>query len=109
LFRYVVHYSDGKTVEVPVRYDRGVGHWLGAIPKGLPEATVAWAAPLPKESQRQAIVYQMSWTNPRPEQEIRSVDVRVADGTNYGVPIVFGITAGSARDGAATTAGIKSK
>ncbi len=48
LFRYIVHYADGQSVEVPVIYGRGVDHWVNEEPQGLPDATVAWAAPLPK-------------------------------------------------------------
>jgi beta-galactosidase len=99
VFRYVIHYADGKTAEAPVIYDRGVGHWLSADPRGFPEAAVAWSGPLPKDATRQAVVYQMSWTNPRPGVAIRAIDVRYDDavGSSYGVPIVFAITAGTAR------------
>src|SRR5436305_15275091 len=49
VFEYVVHYADGKTAEVPVKYARGVGAWVADRPQGLPEAAVAWAAPLAKQ------------------------------------------------------------
>ena len=98
VFEYVVHYADGKTVEVPVRYGRGVGDWLAATPQGLPEAAVAWAAPLTKDAGNSAVVYQMQWTNPRPEAEIQSVDIRYDPkvGGQYGAPAVLAITAGTA-------------
>ena len=95
LFRYVVHYSDGQKVEVPVLYGRGADDWVSEQPHGLAEAAVAWAAPFPKDSQRQAVVYQMTWTNPRPGEEIRSIDV--VSGAGYGVPVVLAITAGTAK------------
>jgi Glycosyl hydrolases family 2/Glycosyl hydrolases family 2, TIM barrel domain len=95
LFTYVVHYADGKTVDVPVRYGRGADQWIAEQPHGLPEATVAWAAPFPQHVSQQAVVYQMTWTNPRPDVTIRSVDVRSGDG--YGVPIVLGITVGKVK------------
>jgi beta-galactosidase len=97
LFKYVVTYADGKTVEIPVRYDRGVGHWLAAEPKGLPEASVAWAAPLPRDANRQAVVYQMPWANPRPDAEIVSIAVRyeASTGGAYGLPVILGMTAGT--------------
>ena len=81
--------------EAPVRYERGVGHWISPAPQGRPDATVAWAAPLTKDPTRQAVVYQMTWTNPRPDVEIRTIDVVAGEG--YGMPAVLGITAGSAR------------
>jgi beta-galactosidase len=96
LFQYVIHYADGKSVTAPVRYDHGAGHWLSEQPHGLPEAAVAWSAPVPKDSKRQAVVYQMSWTNPRRDVEIQSVDVECAE--DYGIPIILALTAGSARN-----------
>ena len=98
MFEYVVHYADGKTVEVPVKYGRGVGDWLQAKPQGLPEAAAAWAAPLTKDGGKNAVVYQMQWTNPRPETEIQSIDIRydAKVGNQYGAPAVLAITAGTA-------------
>ena len=46
LFKYVVHYADGKTIDVPVLYGRGADHWIAEQPQGLPDAAVAWAAPV---------------------------------------------------------------
>ncbi len=98
VFEYVVHYADGKTAEVPVKYGRGVGDWLQSKPQGLPEAAVAWAAPVAKDAGKSAVVYQMQWTNPRPEEEIQSIDIRydLKVGNQYGAPAVLAITAGTA-------------
>jgi beta-galactosidase len=98
VFKYVVRYADGQSVEVPVRLGRGVGHWISERPSGLPEASVAWAAPFPREPGRQAVVYQMAWTNPRPGVVIKSLDVRydAAVGDQYGVPALLGVTAATA-------------
>jgi beta-galactosidase len=95
VFQYVVHYADGKTLDVPVRYGRGVGHWVADEPRGLPEAAVAWAAPFPTDAKKQAVVYQMQWTNPRSRVEILSLDLRYDPkvGNTYGIPAVLGITA----------------
>jgi hypothetical protein len=100
VFEYVVHYADGKTAEVPVLFGRGVSHWITTKPQGLPGAAVAWAAPFPRDPQRQAVVYQMQWSNPRPGEKITGIDVRYDEkvGNRYGVPAVFGITAGTVRD-----------
>jgi beta-galactosidase len=95
LFQYVIHFADGKSAIVPVRYDRAAGHWLTEQPQGLPDAVAAWVAPLPKEPKRHAIIFQMAWTNPRPDVAIRSIDVLSGDG--YGVPVVLAITAGTAQ------------
>ena len=98
VFEYVVHYGDGKTIEMPVKYGCGVGDWLQAKPQGLPEAAVAWAAPPTKDATKSAVVYQMQWTNPRPEVEIRSIDIRYDPkvSNQYGAPAVLAITAGTA-------------
>lgn len=100
VFEYVVHYADGGKAVVPVRYERGAAHWLSEQPRGLPDAAIAWAAPLPGDAKRQAVVYQMSWTNPRPGVAIRAIDVRydAATGNGYGVPAVLAITAATARE-----------
>ncbi len=95
LLKYVVHYADGKTAEAPVRYERGVGHWISKSPQGRPDATVAWAAPFTKDPGQQAVVYQMTWPNPRPDVMIRTIDVVAGEG--YGVPVVLAISAGTAR------------
>jgi beta-galactosidase len=95
LFRYVVHYADGKSLDIPIVYDRGVGPWIAEKPAGYAEAAVAWAAPFPKDATRQAVVYQMQWTNPRPAVAIKSIDMRYDDRTKgeYGVPVLLAITA----------------
>ena len=66
LFKYVVHYADGQTADVPVLYGEGADHWISKEPAGLNGAALAWASPFPGEkSDDQAVLYQFSWTNPR--------------------------------------------
>jgi beta-galactosidase len=96
VFRYVVRYTDGKTLEVPVRLGEGVDHWLSKAPAGPKNAAVGWAAPFPNDrSGEQAVVYQMQWQNPRPGAEIAGVeltyDAKVGD--QYGTPVLLGLTA----------------
>lgn len=95
LFRYVVHYADGSTAEVPVLYGEGVGHWIASQPMGLQSASVAWAAPFPGEtSADQAVVYQFQWINPRPEVEIHSLDLAYGpEGDRWGTPVLVALTA----------------
>ncbi|MDR3634726.1 MAG: glycoside hydrolase family 2 TIM barrel-domain containing protein [Isosphaeraceae bacterium] len=96
VFRYVIRYADGSQADVPVRYGRGVGHWVSSDPKGLPEAAVAWAAPFPgdERSGKQAVVYQMAWTNPKPGVPIASIDMTYDPkvGSVYGAPAILAIT-----------------
>jgi beta-galactosidase len=95
LFAYIVHYADGHTVQVPVRYGEGVEHWIQKEPTGLKDASVAWAAPFPGDaSGDQAVVYQMQWNNQRPEVEIAAVDIVYGpDGSRWGTPALLAITA----------------
>jgi hypothetical protein len=65
----------------------------------LPDAAIAWSAPFPKDEKRQAVVYQLQWTNPHPKKEIKSIDVTYTkDGNPYGIPIVFAVTAGTGKE-----------
>jgi hypothetical protein len=94
--RYVVHYADGKTADVPVRLGEGVEHWLSKSPAGLKNAAVAWAAPFPNDKTgEQAVVYQMQWNNPRPAVEITAVELTYdpAVGDQYGTPALLALTA----------------
>ena len=56
---------------------------------------MAWAAPLPGDkSDEQAVVYQFSWTNPRPKVTIESIDMLYGPaGSQYGTPALLAITA----------------
>jgi hypothetical protein len=93
LFRYVVHYADGGTVNIPVRWKQEIGPWLTKEPEELPNAALAWvgAAPKSRKDERLA-VYVMQWTNPRPEVAVKHVDIQGIDGGKWGAPAVFAIT-----------------
>ena len=95
VFKYVVRYADGTSAQVPVLYGRGADDWTAETPHGLADAAVAWKAPFPKDATKQAVAYQMMWTNPRPGEEIRSVDA--VGGAGYGTPVVLAITAATSR------------
>jgi beta-galactosidase len=95
VWEYVVHYADGKDEVVPVRYDQGVADWTQKQPKGLADAVVAWAAPFGDQpGGEQAVVYQMQWTNPRPETAIETIDVRYDEKIKHslGIPVILAIT-----------------
>ena len=93
LLTYVVHYADGKTAQVSVRYGREVANWLQRKPTDLPGAEVAWRAPA--GGGRQTVLYQMQWANPRPGQTIESAEARITDaGDEHGMAVLIGLTAG---------------
>jgi len=98
IFQYVVHYADGKTQAVDVQYGQGAAHWLTPSPGGLRDAAVAWAAPLPKDEAREAVLYQFQWNNPRPEVAVKAVDLRYHEkvGNRWGTPVLLGLTAAEA-------------
>jgi beta-galactosidase len=95
---YIIHYADGQTAEVPVLYGEGVSHWVNAQPAGLKSAALAWAARFPTEdSPDQAVLYQLQWSNPRPEVEIAAIDMAYGPaGSRYGTPALIAVTAGTA-------------
>ena len=100
IFKYVVRYADGQSVEVPVRYGEGVDHWIQPKPVNPKEAVVAWAAPFPNEMNgEQAVVYQMQWTNPNSGKVISTIDIAYDDKvrSQFGVPIFLAVTAASDR------------
>lgn len=92
VMKYILHYADGQTREIPVVLERQVGHWVQDEPRALYEARIAWRQPLPSLDGRYAVVYSMQAANPRPEAPIESIDlVRTSD---RAVPAVLGITLG---------------
>jgi len=95
VFKYVVHYADGKTAEIPVIWNQGVGHWLNRNPKSLLNAQIGWASTFENDtSGDKAVVYSMQWDNPNPAVEIKSVDMLYAgDGDRWGAPALLAITA----------------
>ncbi len=92
-FKYVVHYDDGKTVDIPVVYQRHIGPWATPLPRPLPEAGLAWVGDFenPRRGEK-AAVYSMQWDNPRHKNTITSIDIVSVNGGKNGAPAVFAIT-----------------
>ena len=72
--RYVVHYADGKEETIPVRAEVDVDDYRQKSPAILPGAQVAWTRPF-EGSGLSAVAYSMQWNNPRPDSEIRAIDL----------------------------------
>lgn len=70
---YLVRYSDGEEVEIPLRYGEDVRNWwIGPDPKRLAaHASEAWTG---SNSAAAIRLFRMSWENPRPAQRIAAVD-----------------------------------
>lgn len=96
---YIVHYADGQIAEVPVRLGEGVDHWISANPVGLKSAALAWCAPFPGDtSADQACVYQLAWTNPRPDVAITSTELGYGpDGSRWGTPALLAVSVGTGK------------
>ncbi len=89
--RYVVHYADGQTAEVPIRAEQSVANYIQqGQPQPVPGAQVAWSAPY--DDQKIAVAYSQQWTNPRPNVAITTVDL-VAGPDHAGVPALLALTA----------------
>ncbi|MGE5295879.1 MAG: hypothetical protein ACM3VT_13720, partial [Solirubrobacterales bacterium] len=95
IFKYVVHYADGQSVEVPIYAEVDVDHYVQEQPKALPGAQIAWTRSY-EGSQDHAVAYAKQWNNPRPDVEIESVDMVYAD-KERGVPALLAITAAQAK------------
>jgi hypothetical protein len=92
VMKYVLHYSDGESAEIPVVLERHIDHWVQESSHPLTEARVAWARTLDGLEGASAVLYSMQAANPRPEMEIVSIDaVRTS---RRAVPAVLGITLG---------------
>ena len=95
LFRYIIHYADGGTEDVPVRSEIDIEHYVQEEPRMIPGAQIAWTAPF-EGGREKAVAYSMQWNNPRPGVEIASVDMVHGEGRR-GVPVLLAITAATAR------------
>jgi beta-galactosidase len=92
MFRYVVHYADGKEEIIPILSDSDIGDYKTKTPAPLPGAQLAWTKPY-AETDFSAAVYSKQWDNPRPDVEISSIDM-VYGPEKSGVPVLLAITAG---------------
>lgn len=96
VFKYIVRYEDGSTAEVPVDLGLGVAPWLQDQPRSLRDAAAAWQAKAAGGG-KTLVVYQLQWTNPRPDKPVKSVDIAYGpEKDKWGAPVVLGITAAEA-------------
>ena len=70
---YIVHYTDGRTETILIRYGQHLRDWtVKADPGPLTDAKVAWTGTGPESDAVRIFV--QTWENPRPETEIQSLD-----------------------------------
>jgi beta-galactosidase len=92
LLTYVLHYADGQTAEIPAVLERHIDHWVQEEPRPLAAGRIGWSAPLADDASGRMTLYSMQAPNPRPEVEIRTLDIRrTSDRAN---PAVLAITLG---------------
>jgi hypothetical protein len=94
LARYVIHYADGQTAEVPLLLDVNIASYRQKEPASpLPEAQVGWSKAF-AGTQESGVAYVMQWNNPRPDAEIASIDLVYGKGAERrGVPALIAVTA----------------
>ena len=92
--RYVVHYADGKTVDVPIRPEIDVDDYRQRQPAAIPGAQLVWVRPY-EGTDLSAVAYVKQWDNPRPDVAIESVDL-VSGPDQRGVLALIALTAASA-------------
>jgi hypothetical protein len=93
LARYVLHYFDGQTNEIPIVYGENIADWW-FDPKGqLPRnAQVAWEGSneAVKAYEKSLHLYHMNWDNPLPDVEV--VSISLVSCMNVSAPFVIAIT-----------------
>ena len=98
IFKYVVHYADGQTADVPVRFSEGVDHWISKSPAGLKNAAPGLGCAIPRRQVgRSGRAVSACLDQSAAEETIASIDmVRGPDGSNGGTPVLLAITAATA-------------
>jgi hypothetical protein len=96
MLRYVIHYADGKSVEVPIYAEIDIDDYRQQTPRALPGAQIAWTRPYQGTDQH-AVAYSKQWTNPRPDVEIKSIDM-VYGAQPRGVPVLIALTTATAAE-----------
>jgi hypothetical protein len=80
--RYVIHYADGQTAEVPLLAGRTIQDWWSdpATLESPGEAEVAWVGTKARTQQVNRTIHLLgiTWTNPRPGVSITSIDFEQA-------------------------------
>ena len=91
MFKYVVNYADGQKEEVPIYSEIDIENYVQQQPKAIPGAQIAWTRQF-ENSQDYAVAYAKQWNNPRPEVEIKSIDMVYID-ESRGTPVLLALTA----------------
>jgi beta-galactosidase len=91
LAKYIVHYADGQTVEIPLIAEKDVEHYVQKTPAAIPGSQIAWTKKY-DTSDDTAVAYMKQWTNPRPDVAVATIDL-LPGKDNAGVPVLLALTA----------------
>jgi beta-galactosidase len=94
LFNYVVNYVDGRKIEIPIRAELDIEHYVQHAPAAIQGAQLGWTAPY-DGGREHAAAYAKQWNNPRPDVAIASVDMVPVD-PSRGAPVLLALTAAAA-------------
>jgi beta-galactosidase len=92
LCKYVIHYADGQTAEVPVLGEVDIDQFQQREPKAIPGAQIAWTGKY-DDGNESAVIYAKQWNNPRPGIEVSTVDLVYGKDRDRGVPALLAVTA----------------
>jgi beta-galactosidase len=92
--RYVVNYADGQQEIVPVYAEIDIDDYRQKEPRAIPGAQIAWTKPW-EGTEFTAVAYSKQWNNPRPNVEIKSIDMQYGP-DRRGVPVLLALTAATA-------------
>lgn len=93
--KYIVHYADGKTVEIPLYLEVDLDNYRQKSPQPLSGAQIAWSHAY-EGGNESAVAYMKQWNNPHPEDQIASIDL-VYGKDRRGVPALLALSAADSR------------
>jgi WD40 repeat protein len=92
--RYILHFSDGQSHELPISYGQDVRNWwtVPNEPTNTPNAQVAWRGncPLAASFGQSLRLWKRTYLNPRPDTKIVSLDFISA--MNFPAPMLVALT-----------------
>ncbi len=92
--RYVVHYADGQTANIPIYAEVDIDDYRQKEPQAIPGAQLGWTKPF-EGTDYSAVAYAKQWNNPRPDVAITSLDMMPGEQPR-GIPALLAVTAASA-------------
>jgi len=95
MLRYVVTYADGKTEDIPIIAEIDIDDYHPRQPHPIPGAQIAWTKPY-EGTDFSAVVYSKQWNNPRPDVEIKTLDM-IYGPHRRGIPALIALTTAKAK------------